>query len=150
MNMRSGLRDRVEHDSVDGACHCGRVRFRVRLTGGLKEARRCSCSYCSMRGAVALTAKLGDLDITEGQEWLTLYEFNTKMAKHYFCSVCGIYTFHQRRSDPDQYGINAACLGISPFDFEDVPVNDGIAHPSDTGPRRSDVIGTLHFIPHDN
>ena len=40
----------------DGACHCGAVTFRVRLKGGLAAARRCNCSYCGMRGAVALTA----------------------------------------------------------------------------------------------
>ncbi|NBU89174.1 MAG: GFA family protein, partial [Betaproteobacteria bacterium] len=37
---------------------------------------------------------------------LRLYQFNTKIAKHYFCSNCGIYTHHQRRSFPDQYGYN--------------------------------------------
>jgi hypothetical protein len=102
-----------------------------------------------MRGAVVVSAQLSDLKITAGEQALTLYQFNTGAAKHFFCSVCGIYTHHQRRSSPDQYGINAACLdGISPFDFEEVPVNDGVLHPLDNPERVNDgVVGTLKFIP---
>ena len=54
------------------------------------------------------------------------------MAQHYFCSRCGIYTHHRRRSNPDQYGYNVACLeGIDPFALGTVPVSDGVNHPSD-------------------
>ncbi len=128
------------------ACHCGAVKFRVRLSGGMASARRCSCSYCRMRGAVVLSATLSDLDILAGQENLTLYQFHTHTAKHYFCKVCGIYTHHQRRSDPRQFGVNAACLeSVSPFDFAEVPVADGVLHPSDTG-AKSTFVGTLKFV----
>lgn len=133
---------------IDGACHCGTVRFHVKLTDGLRSARRCNCSFCRMRGAVALTAKLDGLTVTEGADSLTLYQFNTGTAKHYFCAKCGIYTHHQRRSNPNELGINAACLqGISPFDFAEVPVNDGVNHPSDagTGPRAG-LAGILKFF----
>lgn len=133
---------------IDGACHCGTVRFHVKLTNGLHTARRCTCSYCRMRGAIAVSANLDDIEILEGEDSLTLYQFNTMTAKHYFCSKCGIYTHHQRRSNPNQYGVNVACLqGISPFDFDEVPVNDGISHPLDrvanTG---SNVAGVLKFV----
>ncbi|GLR35668.1 hypothetical protein GCM10011247_10650 [Pseudomonas plecoglossicida] len=49
-----------------------------------------------MRGAVAVSANLGDITVTQGEEALTLYQFNTREAKHYFCSKCGIYTGRQR------------------------------------------------------
>lgn len=132
---------------ADGACHCGTVRFRVRLSDGLHSARRCTCSYCRMRGAVAVSADLDELEILEGEDALTLYTFNTGTAKHFFCSKCGIYTFHQRRSNPRQYGINAACLeGVSPFDFAVIEVNDGINHPSDNqGRRGAGIVGYLRF-----
>ena len=102
-----------------------------------------------MRGAIAVSAALQDIKFTAGQQWLTLYEFNTMQAKHYFCSKCGIYTHHQRRSNPNQYGINVACLeGISPFDFKEVPVNEGRIHPKDkVGGGRPDIAGYLRFIP---
>lgn len=127
------------------SCHCGSVQFEVRLTDGLNTIRRCSCSYCRMRGAIAASAQLDGITFTKGEDKLTLYQFNTKTAKHYFCSVCGIYTHHQRRSNPDQYGINVACLdGVSPFDFAEVVVNDGVNHPSDgaAGPL---IAGRLRF-----
>ncbi|WP_159586603.1 GFA family protein [Chelativorans xinjiangense] len=134
---------------IDGACHCGAVRFRVRLTDGLHSARRCTCSYCAMRGAVAVTAGLDGIDILAGEDALNLYQFNTGTAKHYFCSKCGIYTHHQRRSNPNECGVNVACLdGISPFDFDEVPVNDGVNHPSDGG-KDSGLAGVLRFVRND-
>lgn len=133
-------------DTHDAACHCGTVRFRVRLSQGF-DSRRCTCSFCRMRGAVVVSARLQDITFLSGEDNLTLYQFNTRTAKHWFCRTCGIYTHHQRRSDPTLYGINVACLtGISPFDFAEVPVVDGIAHPSDTGGASREV-GTLRFGP---
>lgn len=129
------------------ACHCGAVRLRVRLAEGFATARRCSCSYCRMRGAIAVSAAAADIELVAGEGNLTLYQFNSRTAKHYFCRTCGIYTHHQRRSNPNQYGINVACIeGVSPFDFPDVPVVDGVQHPSDTG-RGVRVIGHLRFTP---
>jgi hypothetical protein len=88
-----------------------------------------------MRGAVAVSAELDGIRIISGEDSLKEYRFNTGTAKHYFCSACGIYTHHQRRSNPRQFGVNAACIeGVSPFDFREVPVNDGVRHPSDLGP----------------
>lgn len=131
----------------DAACHCGAVRFRVRLSDGFRTARRCTCSFCRMRGAVVVSARLPDIEILAGGDNLTLYQFNSRTAKHWFCKTCGIYTHHQRRSKPDEYGINVACLnGISPFDFTEVPVVDGVAHPADTG-QPSRTVGTLRFAP---
>jgi len=100
-----------------------------------------------MRGAVAVSSELDDIEFVKGEDNLTLYRFHTGTAKHYFCRTCGIYTHHQRRSNPNQFGINVACIeGISPFDFPEVKVFDGVHHPSDhsSGPK---VIGVLRFLP---
>lgn len=137
-------RDAKMHNA---ACHCGAVKFRLRLTDGFNTIRRCTCSYCTMRGAIAVSAQLQDIEFIAGQDNLTLYQFNTRTAKHYFCKTCGIYTHHQRRSNPSQFGVNVACIeGISPFDFPEVVVMDGVSHPSDNsiGPR---VAGVLRFSP---
>jgi hypothetical protein len=135
------------HSPHKGACHCGSVQFEVTLLDGVKTARRCTCSMCRMRGAVAVSARLADLRITRGEDKLSVYQFNTKTAKHYFCAVCGIYTHHQRRSNPEHYGVNVACLeGLSPFDFAEVQVLDGINHPKDTGGgTAAQVAGVLRF-----
>jgi hypothetical protein len=134
-------------DVLAGGCHCGAVRFEARLVGGFDTVRRCTCSYCRMRGAVTVSAAMGGIRIVEGEQTLTSYRFGTQTAEHFFCSRCGIYTHHQRRSDPDQYGVNVACFdGVSPFDFREVPVVDGVKHPSDVG-GAARLAGTLRFTP---
>ena len=130
-----------------GQCHCGAVRFEATLSDGFNTIRRCTCSYCRMRGAVAVSAEIGGISILQGEEALTSYRFNTGTAHHFFCSRCGIYTHHQRRSNHHQYGVNVACLdGVSPFDFLEVPVLDGVNHPTDTG-GTPELAGTLRFVP---
>jgi hypothetical protein len=131
---------------MEAACHCGAVRFKVKLSDGLRNARRCNCSYCRMRGSVVVSAEVGDVSFQSGEDALTLYRFNTGVAEHYFCSKCGIHTHHRRRSNPNQYSVNAACLkGVSPFDFEEVPVFDGITHPKDRdGGYRA--VGYLRYV----
>jgi len=75
---------------------------------------------------------LSGLRILSGAEHLKLYQFNSDVAKHYFCSNCGIYTHHQTRSNPNLYGFNVGCLeGVNPFDLDDLPVSDGINHEFD-------------------
>lgn len=131
--------------TLDGACHCGAVQFTVALPHGLASARRCTCSLCRMRGAIAVTALLDGLRITSGEDKLATYRFNTRTAEHHFCRQCGIYTHHRRRSNPDELGVNVACLeGVSPFDFPTVVVNDGERHPSDNG-GRSNIAGILRY-----
>ena len=116
-----------------GSCHCGSVRFEVDLPDGLIDLRHCNCSMCRRRGAIVASAPVGGLRVTAGAEHLRTYQFNTKSAKHYFCSTCGIYTHHQRRSKPGQYGFNVGCLeGVDPFDVDEVTVYDGVTHPQDS------------------
>jgi hypothetical protein len=66
-------------------------------------------------------------------------------AEHFFCSVCGIYTHHRRRSNPNHFSVNVACLkDVSPFDFECVPVYEGVVHPSDR-PGGYEIAGYLRY-----
>jgi hypothetical protein len=58
-----------------------------------------------MRGAVAVSVEMGGIKFLHGEEMLTSYRFNTGAAQHFFCSLCGIYTHHQRRSNQNQYGV---------------------------------------------
>ena len=113
-------------------CHCGAVEIEVTLSDGLNTKRRCDCSFCRRRGAVAVSAPLDGIRIVKGAENLSLYQFGTQTAKHWFCKTCGIYTHHQRRSNPNEYGVNAGCLeGVNPRDLDPVPWSDGVNHPSD-------------------
>ena len=101
-----------------------------------------------MRGAVAVTASIDGFTLLQGEGMLATYRFNTGVAEHHFCTKCGIYTHHKRRSNPNELGLNVACLeGLSPFDFTEVVVNDGQRHPSDNPEHRTYVVGVLRFEP---
>jgi len=116
----------------NASCHCGAVQFELLLPDGLIDPRRCDCSMCSKRGTIVASIPLNAIKITQGEETLSLYQFNTKTAKHYFCSKCGIYTHHQRRSNPQQYGFNIACLeNVNPLELNNIPTYDGVNHPAD-------------------
>ena len=133
---------------LNGSCHCGAVQFTATLTEGFASARRCTCSICRMRGAVAVTSTPEHFRIIQGEDKLATYRFNTGVAEHHFCSVCGIYTHHKRRSNPNELGVNVACLkGVSPFDFREVKVLDGTRHPADDPEHKSYVAGVLRFEP---
>ncbi|WP_241772972.1 GFA family protein [Erythrobacter sp. SG61-1L] len=122
------------------------MRFTVELADD-PAGTRCNCSICAKKGAVTTYAPLESLTVTQGADMLKVYSFNTGVAKHHFCSHCGIHCFHQTRSMPDKYGVNVACLeGMSPFDFAEVPVVDGIHHPNDNGGVRR-LAGKLRFEP---
>jgi hypothetical protein len=136
----------TEPVTLGGSCHCGAVRFTVTLTEGFASARRCTCSICRMRGAVAVTSTPDAFRITAGDDKLATYRFNTMTAEHRFCSICGIYTHHKRRSNANQLGVNVACLdGVSPFDFPEVVVFDGDRHSSDDPEHRTHIAGVLRF-----
>lgn len=113
-------------ETKTGRCHCGAIEFEVELTKGLENVRRCNCSLCRRKGALMAGVSLSGLRVTKGEDALTLYQWNTKIARHYFCKYCGIYTHHQRRSDPTQYGFNIACIDDVDLSlFGTAPVGDG-------------------------
>lgn len=114
-------------------CHCGAVELRVKLADGLNTARRCNCSFCRRRGAIAATAAYPDgVEVMKGADKLTLYQWGTKSAEHYFCAVCGNYTHHRRRSHPNEYGVSVGALeGVDPAALGEIEWSDGVNHPSD-------------------
>jgi hypothetical protein len=101
-----------------GSCHCGAVKFEVRTA--LAPATRCNCSLCRRKGALMTPGfAAGELKILSGEDALTLYQFNTRVAKHYFCKHCGIYPFHQTRRDAQIWRVNIGCLeGVDPYTLE--------------------------------
>ncbi len=113
-------------ETYTGSCHCGAVQFKIVLEGGLGNLRRCNCSLCRRKGAIMSVVPSDRFRITQGADKLSLYQWNTRVAKHFFCSVCGIYTHHQRRLAPDQYGFNIGCVdAINPIEYDNIEVFDG-------------------------
>ena len=114
-------------------CHCGGVEIEVNIPDQFKKVMRCNCSLCKRKGTIMTMVGLDDLKITKGKDLLTLYQYHTKVAKHYFCSNCGIYTHHNPRSNHDKvYMINVGCIeDVKPLELKDIIISDGENHPLD-------------------
>ena len=98
-------------------CHCGSVELEVETD--LQAIKQCNCSICIRKIAIMCMVSNDSIQIIKGKENLTSYKFNTMIAEHFFCKTCGIYTHHNRRSDPNGAAINIACIdAINPFDYE--------------------------------
>jgi hypothetical protein len=105
-----------------GSCHCGAIRFEVDAPEEI-EASECNCSMCSRAGFLHLIVPRSRFKLLQGGDHITTYTFNTGVAKHTFCKVCGIKPFYVPRSNPDGYSVNVRCLdpppaklAIKPFD----------------------------------
>ena len=92
-----------------GGCHCGAVRFEAALPDRAL-AQSCNCSMCEKTGFVHLIVPESGFRITAGEDKLTDYTFNTGVAHHLFCKVCGVKSFYRPRSNPDGWSVNARCL----------------------------------------
>ncbi len=105
---------KVQYMNYRGSCHCGSVEFEIDTD--LSVVKQCNCSICKRKYAKMGIASKNDLKIIKGKDNLTMYQFGTNIAKHYFCKICGIYTHHARRSDPNGIGFNLGCLEkVDPF-----------------------------------
>lgn len=101
-----------------GSCHCGAVTFKI--SGGIFELTTCDCSLCVKKNAVMTKVHEADFELMSEWSQLSEYNWNLKIARHFFCKICGIYTFHRKRAQPDYYGINIFCL--DDFDTHALPI----------------------------
>jgi hypothetical protein len=95
-------------DTYEGGCHCGAVRFRVEVER--HEAIECNCSMCTKKANLHLIVPPQRFTLLAGSDQLTTYRFNTGVAKHTFCRVCGIHPFYVPRSHPNDIDVNIRCL----------------------------------------
>ena len=96
-----------------GGCHCGAVRFEVEFEEPI-EVEDCNCSICAKTGFLHLIVPLSRFRLLQGKDNITTYTFNSGIAKHTFCKVCGIKPFYTPRSNPDGVDINVHCLDERP------------------------------------
>ena len=111
--------------SHDGSCHCGAVSFQVFTSSSIKVLE-CNCSICSKTGFLHLIVPASRFKIIEGLDSLTTYTFNTGVAKHTFCKICGVKPFYVPRSHPDSYSVNLRCIDRSGFEKIEIEQFDGI------------------------
>jgi centromere protein V len=119
-----------------GGCHCGAVRFEIRAPER-PTVQECNCSMCSKTGFLHLIVAAADFKLLQGADHLQTYSFNTGVAKHLFCRVCGIKSYYVPRSNPDGFSVNLRCLdagtlegyAIEPFDGQNWEAHGaGLAH----------------------
>ena len=126
-----------------GSCHCGRVRFEVIAPPAL-NVTECDCSICSKSGYLHLLVPKSRFKLLCGEDALTTYEFNTRTAKHLFCSACGIKAFYVPRSHPEGYSVNARCLDAGTIEGMTVVPLDGKnwekSHPGGRGAVLDDTV----------
>jgi hypothetical protein len=101
-----------------GGCHCGAVRFEVTTAPGTLEVVDCNCSICRMTGFLHLIVPRERFVLLQGADDLVTYTFNTGVARHTFCRVCGIKPFYVPRSNPDGIDINVRCLDDPPGELD--------------------------------
>ena len=107
-------------DTYEGGCHCGAVRFRVSVDR--YEALECNCSMCRKKALLHLIVPRARFTLLSGADQLTTYRFNTGVAQHTFCRVCGIHPFYVPRSHPEDIDVNIRCLdGDAPARFQVAP-----------------------------
>lgn len=106
-----------------GGCHCGRVKYEVIAPARIR-VNQCNCSICSKSGYLGLLVPKQRFKLLCGEEHLSTYTFNTGVAKHLFCSHCGIKSFYRPRSHPDGFNVNARCLDPATIEnMEIIPVD---------------------------
>ena len=114
------------------SCHCKQVEAEINLPDNLGKFLKCNCSICKRKGSIMVMVKNEEFNIIKGQNKLHLYQFHTKIAKHYFCSNCGIYTHHNPRSNPTMTGFNVGCIDdVDTVKLKNINLNDGFNHPLD-------------------
>jgi hypothetical protein len=91
-----------------GGCHCGAVRFSVEVEA--EKVTDCNCSICRKKGFLRLIVTQDKFTLLQGENVLKTYQFNTGIAQHKFCGVCGIHSFYTPRSHPDCVDVNVRCL----------------------------------------
>ena len=96
-----------------GSCHCGAIRFEVEAPEEIR-CYDCNCSICSKSGYLHLIVPPSRFRLISGRDNITTYTWNTGVAKHTFCTTCGIKAFYIPRSNPDGYDVNVRCLEPQP------------------------------------
>lgn len=96
-----------------GSCHCGAVAFEVDAPEEF-VAQDCNCSLCTKAGFLHLIVPRSKFRLLKGNADLTTYTFNTGVAKHTFCRICGVKPFYIPRSNPDGIDVNVRCLDRAP------------------------------------
>jgi len=97
--------------TCSGGCHCGRVKYEIEIPGKI-IVHRCSCSICRKSGYLHLIVAADRFKLLCGEQSLVDYRFHTGVARHLFCSHCGIKSYYVPRSHPEAFSVNLNCIEL--------------------------------------
>ena len=115
------------------SCHCGAVVLELTLPDGVVDPRRCDCPSVGSVGPSSPRCRSPASASCKGRRRFAATSSTPAPRKHYFCSVCGIYTITS--ADPIRRNMattSPVLRGVNPFDLGEVPTRDGVHHPADT------------------
>lgn len=111
---------------ITGSCHCGRTQFEV--TEAPASLTRCTCTFCSKRGALWAYYKPARFRVTTPRENLATYRREGTVGERHFCPTCGCGTFSEMpdftTGAPD-FANPIVCVNarvLDDFDLNAVPV----------------------------
>ena len=113
-------------NKYNGSCHCGAITFSFEHKN-IENGLRCNCSICRRKGAVMseFTISPEEFNYKIESDNLGKYQFDSKIAKHYFCKTCGVYPFHETMINPGHFRINLGCIAEIDTNAIKVEVFDG-------------------------
>ena len=91
-----------------GSCHCGNIVIEVKAD--IQKISECNCSICCKKGILHYPIEDINFTLIKGESSLSLYQFGTNEASHWFCKFCGIHPFSSPRTNPSRYTVNVRYL----------------------------------------
>ena len=121
--------------TIEGGCHCGNIRFRLRWPDGAAiPARACSCSFCRPRRATYTSHPEARLEARVADEGrLSRYRFGTGTAEFFVCGRCGGVPFAVSEIEDNLFAVvnvltfddsAAMDFDVTTTDFDDESLDD--------------------------
>ncbi len=116
---------------LKASCHCGATQMTVEAAP--TEVSRCTCSFCSKRGALWAYYQPDQFKLTTARDRVSTYQWRSFTVQHHHCAICGCGTYSESpdwsKGEPDfnnlRIGVNARLFDDFDLDGAPVKVMDG-------------------------
>ena len=78
---------------VEGSCHCKAITFKATVPK-VVSVYRCNCSICLMKQNHHFVVQKKDFKMLSGEDQISEYRYDKRIAIHMFCKVCGVQAFY--------------------------------------------------------
>lgn len=104
--------DNGNYGTYTANCHCGHLRYEVKLSPPIPEQAivSCNCSICSRNGYLLAYAPRKNVRFLRGGNDVAKYSFNRHLAKHAFCPKCGSSAYVENDEVKDLIAVNVISI----------------------------------------